>query len=40
MSERDPRNTDPDDLPDGTGPQSEESDDGADTASGGGADDR
>lgn len=31
---------DPDDLPDGSGPQSESSDDGEDTASGGGADDR
>ncbi|CAM5386689.1 hypothetical protein [Leifsonia shinshuensis] len=40
MTERDPRSTDPDDLPDGSGTQSEDPDDGADTASGGGADDR
>ena len=40
MTERDAREADPDDLPDGTGTGSEEPDDGADTASGGGADDR
>ncbi|WP_267902729.1 hypothetical protein [Leifsonia sp. AG29] len=31
---------DADELPDGSGPQSEPEDDGEDTASGGGADDR
>lgn len=40
MTDRDTHHPDPDDLPDGSGPQSDESDDGADTASGGGADDR
>lgn len=39
MTDRDTHRPDPDDLPDGSGPQSEEAD-GADTASGGGADDR
>ncbi|WP_434315474.1 hypothetical protein [Leifsonia sp. P73] len=40
MTDRDTHRPDPDDLPDGSGPQSDGADDGADTASGGGADDR
>lgn len=40
MTDRDARHPDPDDLPDGSGTQSEDPDDGSDTASGGGADDR
>jgi hypothetical protein len=41
MSDRDDsKRPDPDDLPDGTGTASEDPDDGKDTVSGGGADDR
>ena len=40
MTERDSHRPDPDDLPDGTGTDSEQPDDGADTGAGGGADDR
>lgn len=40
MAERDTNRPDPDDLPDGSGTDTEGPDDGKDTASGGGADDR
>lgn len=40
MTERDVRQTDPDEIPSGSGTGSEDPDDGEDTASGGGADDR
>jgi hypothetical protein len=40
MVERDTTHPDPDDLPDGSGTDAESPDDGKDTASGGGADDR
>lgn len=40
MAERDTNRPDPDELPDGSGTDAESPDDGKDTASGGGADDR
>ncbi|MDF2443729.1 MAG: hypothetical protein JWR01_1932 [Subtercola sp.] len=38
-SEKDPRRGDPDELPDGSGSDGSDSEDGEDTVSGGGADD-
>ncbi|WP_268765643.1 hypothetical protein [Leifsonia sp. Leaf336] len=40
MERDDAARPDPDDLPDGSGTDPEQPDDGGDTASGGGADDR
>ena len=40
MTDHDARHTDPDDLPDGSGTDTVEPDDGSYTDSGGGADDR